>query len=153
TYQSSNYWVDVVFVSTGSGGSGPAQSVTVLSGSSQSTTIGTAFSSALQAKVTDGSSNPIPGIVVTFTSPASRARLSFDGSNSVTPPHNRVALAASPVPVANNTSGTFNVIAPVPGLTPATFTLTNTNSSTGGTTTIFGTAAPSATFNAGSQPV
>src|SRR5262249_49919583 len=48
---------------------------------------------------------------------------------------------------------TFNVIASVPGLTPATFTLTNTNSSTGRTTTIFGTAAPSATFNAGSQPV
>jgi hypothetical protein len=39
----------------------------VVSGTPQSATVNTAFTSALQAKVTDSASNPLSGVTVTFT--------------------------------------------------------------------------------------
>src|SRR5262249_48565256 len=66
-FQSTNYWADVVFVPTV-----PA-AVVVVSGNSQSATVGTAFAGALQAKVTDASSNPLANVPVTFASPTTGA--------------------------------------------------------------------------------
>ncbi len=50
---------------------GAAASIVVYTGSPQSTTISRPFPSALQARVTDAAGDPIGGILVTFTMPAS----------------------------------------------------------------------------------
>src|SRR4029079_12608696 len=63
-YMSSNYWADVVFVPSTSSST---PSITVVSGTPQTATVNTVFTSALQAKVTDGSANPVSGVNVTFT--------------------------------------------------------------------------------------
>jgi hypothetical protein len=41
--------------------------------------MGAAFSTALEAKVLDGSSNPISGVTVTFRAPGSGASGAFSG--------------------------------------------------------------------------
>jgi hypothetical protein len=144
SFNSTNYWADVVFVPS----SGP-QAVTVFSGNSQLATTSSSFVSALQAKVTDGLSNPVSGVAVTFTAPASGASATFGGSTSVTVNTNSAGVATSPIPVANSTAGSYSVTASVAGIaTPATFTLTNF----AGALTIFGTTAPT-TFFADSTPV
>src|SRR6202023_3406902 len=58
-----NFWVDVLFSTAGSARTPPPpvpapspQSITVVAGSSQSATVGAAFSVPLQVKVLDGSS-------------------------------------------------------------------------------------------------
>ena len=48
---------------------GPPATITVEGGGTQSTTVSTAFGSALQVKVTDASNNPLPGVTVTFSAP------------------------------------------------------------------------------------
>src|SRR5262249_49849318 len=78
SFSSTNYWADVVCVPA------PTQSVAAFSGTPQSTTVATAFGSALQAKVVDGSSNPVSGVAVTFTAPSSGASATFGGLTSVT---------------------------------------------------------------------
>jgi hypothetical protein len=86
---------------------------------------------------------------VTFTAPGTGASATFSGNNLVTATTNASGIATSPTPVANNTAGTYNVTASVSGLTPATFTLTNTAATSG--LTIFGNADTSvATFGTGS---
>jgi len=149
SFSASNYWVDVVFMPSG-GSSGP-QSITAFSGTPQSATVGTAFANPLQVRVADATSNPVPGVTVTFTAPPSGASGSFAGSNSATVTTNATGVATSPIFTSNSVSGIYNVTATVTGLTPATFDLTNVASSTG--VTVFGTAVPTATFNAASSPV
>ena len=115
----------------------PPQAVAAVVGTPQSTTVGAAFGTALQAKVTDASSNPVSGVTVTFTGPASGAGAMFNGSNLVTAVTNTSGIAASPVPVANNVTGTYTVTAAVTGLTSAAFTLTNNNAAVGAATATF----------------
>ena len=95
-------------------------------GNSQSTPLNQPFAAALQACVTDGGGNPIPGISVTFTvTPASNgASGSFSGSSSVQVVTNAAGNATAPVLTANNIGGTFTVTAAVNALT-VPFTLTN----------------------------
>ena len=149
TYLASNYWADVVFATGGS--VGPPQTVVAYAGTPQSATVGTAFGSALQARVTDASANPVSGVTVTFTAPGSGASATFGGSSSATAVTNASGIATSPVPTANNIAGSYSITASVTGLPPATFALTNTTTSTGGTT-IFGSAIPT-TFTTCSSPV
>src|SRR4029078_7268269 len=105
---------------------GAANSIVTIAGTPQSTTVGTSFGSALQAKVTDSLSNPLSGVAVTFTSPASGASATMAASNSVTVNPNSSGIATSPVPLANSTPGSYSVTASVTGLTPVTFDLSNT---------------------------
>jgi hypothetical protein len=126
-YLASNYWVDVIFVPSGSGA---AQSVAAYSGTPQSTTIGTSFV-ALQAKVIDASSSPVSGVTVTFVAPTAGASATFGGSGSVAVTTNSAGIATSPIPTANNIAGTYSLMASVAGLQPATFSLTNTMASSG----------------------
>ena len=103
------------------------QAIAAMAGTPQSATAGTAFGTALQAKVTDASSNPVSGVTVTFTGPASGASAAFNGTNSVVAVTNASGIATSPVPVANYVTGTYTISASVTGVTtPAAFTLTNT---------------------------
>ena len=106
---------------------GSPQSVVAVSGTPQAAILGRAFTNALQAKVTDALANPISGATVTFTAPSSGASARFGGSNSTTATTNALGIAISPIPVANNTAGSYNVAAAMAGITAAaTFSLTNT---------------------------
>ncbi len=103
---------------------GSPASLTVNSGTTpQSTPVGASFTSPLAVTVKDTLGNPVPGAVVTFSAPAGGASGSFTGGvNTATTNANGVATA--PTFFANNTPGSYQVIATVDGLT-ATFTLTN----------------------------
>jgi subtilisin family serine protease len=149
TYGAANYWADVVFATSGPAGS--TQTVTAYSGTPQTAAVGTPFASALQAKVTDASANPVAGVAVTFTVPSTGASALFGGMSSVTASTNAAGIATSPIPTANTVPGTYGVTASVAGLASATFTLTNAAASTGATT-IFGSMVPS-TYYAGSNAV
>ena len=104
---------------------GTAGSIAVNAGSGQSALVGTAFSTALSAKVTDSFTNPISGASVTFAAPGSGASGAFTGSATVTT--NASGIATAPTFTANTTSGAYSVTASVAGVgTPASFSLTNT---------------------------
>jgi adhesin/invasin len=113
------------------------------SGTPQSATAGSAFGAALQVTVKDIGSNPVSGVVVTFTAPASGASGSFAASAVVQT--NALGVATAPTFTANGTAGTYAVTATGSGLS-ATFTLTNTPAPL--------TAAPSplAFFSSGAAP-
>jgi hypothetical protein len=123
---------------------GPA-SVTATAGTPQSATVNTAFAAALQATVKDASGNPLSGVTVTFAAPASGASATLGGSATVTT--NTSGVATSPVLTANGQAGSYNVTASVAGVTtPASFSLTNTAATKGGTG---GTLSGSANSNSG----
>jgi hypothetical protein len=109
---------------TGAGPSTP-QSIAALAGSGQSTVVGTNFASALQARVTDGSLNPLGGIIVTFAAPSTGASATFNGTYTVTAVTDSTGVATSPIPLANSIAGGFSISASVAGLPAAYFTLTN----------------------------
>ncbi len=61
-----------------------ASKITVLSGATQSAVIGAAFSTALQVQVTDAYSNPVGGVVVSFTPPATGASAVLSAASCTT---------------------------------------------------------------------
>lgn len=143
SYLSSNYWVDVVFAATGTSTTQP-QFVTAVAGTPQTANTGASFGAALQAKVTDSSSNPIAGVTVVFSAPSTGASALFNGSASVSVTTGSNGIAVSPTPVANSSAGTYNVVASVTGLSPASFSLTNAAIVPSGDVTLFsGTPAGS----------
>ena len=97
--------------------------LTVVSGSGQSASVGSAFSTALQVKLTDAAGNPISGASVTFTTPTSGATGIFGGSATVAT--NAQGIATAPALTAGHTAGSFNVSASSASLS-TTFSLTNT---------------------------
>jgi adhesin/invasin len=101
---------------------GSASGISVLAGSPQAATALQPFSTPLQAQVRDISGNPVGGVTVTFSAPASDPTGTFSGPATVTTDGNGVATA--PTLTANNTPGTFAVTATAAGVAaPATFTL------------------------------
>ncbi len=107
-------------------------SITATSGSSQSATINTAFSSPLVATVKDQSSIPVSGATVTFTAPSSGQSCTFTGgATAITATTNAQGQAQVTV-TANAIAGNYNVTASVAGVTTtATFSLTNNSLNTG----------------------
>ncbi len=127
-------------ISIVTGTTGPAATITAAAGTPQTTAVSTSFASALQAKVTDAGSNPVSGVTVTFTAPSSGASATFAGTASATAVTNSVGVAVSPIPVANAIGGSYTVTASVSGLTPASYSLTNSSSALPtGFTTYLGT--------------
>jgi len=105
---------------------GAAASITATAGSPQSVTVGTAYLTQFQATVKDAGANPVNGVTVTFSAPASGASGIFAGGvNTATTDASGVATAA--VFTANTTAGgPYNVTATVSGVaTAANFALTN----------------------------
>jgi large repetitive protein len=102
-------------------------SISASGGGGQSTNVSTAFAAALQATVLDGGSNPIQNVTVTFTAPSTGQSGTFPGGFlTATASTNSSGVATSPTFTANATSGGYNVVASVSGLTPtASFGLTN----------------------------
>jgi hypothetical protein len=100
--------------------------ITATSGTPQNAAINAAFQNPLVVTVKDANGNPMSGIAVTFTAPASGASGTFAGSlNTATT--NGSGVAVSAIFNANGTVGSFTVTASAAGIaTPATFSLTNT---------------------------
>jgi hypothetical protein len=106
---------------------GPAFSIAATAGTPQSTVIGTAFPTALKATVADSFSNPVAGVIVTFTAPGSLASGLFGTLGSATATTSSAGVATAPAFVANTTVGSYTVTATTAGLAnPANFSLTNT---------------------------
>jgi len=106
---------------------GAPATITAASGTPQSAATNTAFASPLVALVLDSSSNPVAGVVVTFTAPATGASGTFaNGTTTEMDTTNASGVAASTTFIANGLTGPYTVTATVAALSaPAGFTLTN----------------------------
>jgi len=104
----------------------PPRELSALFGNNETTIVGTAFGTLLEAQLTDASGNPLPGYFVTFTvnNASNGAGATFDGDTMVTLPTNSEGLAIAPVLTADTLAGNFSVTATVSGAS-TTFLLTN----------------------------
>ncbi len=116
---------------------GSPASITVSSGSPQSTTVHSAFGSPLVAKVTDSYGTGVPGVTVTFTAPSSGASGSFASCSGGNPSSNQCRVTTNSSGLATSSTFTANTIAGGP------YTVTATTSG------VSGSANFSLTNNAG----
>ncbi|HEY3827066.1 MAG TPA: carbohydrate binding domain-containing protein [Bryobacteraceae bacterium] len=129
---------------------GTAASIAVTGGTPQSATISTAFATPLQATVKDAGNNPVSGVTVTFTAPASGASGTFaGGAGTVNAVTNGSGVATAPAFTANATAGSYTVTGSAPGATgTASFNLTN-NAGAAASIAVAGGTPQSATVNSG----
>ena len=124
---------------TGNSASGTA-SLFVRSGSGQAAEVNTAFAAPLVAEIADAAGNPVAGVSVTFTAPASGPSLVFAGSGtaSETVLTDASGFATSSTMTANATASTYigggsldsyAVVASATGYHSASFSLTNNRES------------------------
>ncbi|MEN9672256.1 MAG: hypothetical protein RL553_521, partial [Planctomycetota bacterium] len=141
TSQGATYVVTATATNVGIGTSvfsaGPPAQISVVSGSSQTTLVGTAFANPLTAKVVDSRGDPVPNMQVQFAAPNSNpptnpATGTFQvNQQTIIAITNTVGEAVSTTLTANNAPGNFIVLSSVvgnPGITNASFALTNTPS-------------------------
>ncbi len=101
---------------------GVPAAIQAASGTPQSTTVLAPFAVPLQALVTDSNNNPLSGVTVSFTVPASGASATLSAATATTDANGYASVTA----VANATTGSYTVTASVSGVTPsAGFALTN----------------------------
>lgn len=123
-------------VSVSGTASGAAAALSVVSGSGQSSEVGTRFEAVLVARATDASNNAAAGVSVTFTAPAGGASLTFasTGTNTETVTTAADGTATSSVMTANAIASSYNgggaltpysVTASSTGLSSVSFSLTN----------------------------
>src|SRR5205085_8171018 len=74
--------------------------------------------------VTDAGGNPLKGLSVTFTAPASGAGGAFVGNSTVTT--NVQGMATAPAFAGNSVAGSYTITATTSGVAPVAFSLTNT---------------------------
>ena len=114
--------------------------ISVLAGDAQSAEVGTVFPLPLSALVVDNGSNPVAGVVVTFTAPASGPSLSFaaTGTNVETVTTGADGVATSSMMTANSIASAYTgggslssymVTASAPGLGSVSYSLTNRRNS------------------------
>jgi hypothetical protein len=112
---------------------GPPATITVWTGTPQSTAAGTNFQVALVAVVRDAATNGVQGVTVTFSAPASGASAAFGGSVTANVVTDNNGLAVAPTLTANGIGGSYQLNASVASVaTPAAFSLTNTGGGGGG---------------------
>jgi len=101
--------------------------IVATAGLGQSATINSAFASALQAKVTDVNANPVAGVLVTFSAPASGASGVFaNNTTTTTAATDANGVAAASSFTANGTAGLYAISASINAGSPATaFGMTN----------------------------
>jgi fibronectin type 3 domain-containing protein len=93
----------------------------------QSAEIDAVFSNALAVTVQDAASNPVSGVSVTFTAPASGASGLFSNSTpAITVATNNFGIASAAFRANAMAGGPYNVTAAASGLTTVNFSLTNT---------------------------
>jgi adhesin/invasin len=101
---------------------GNPTSIATSGGTPQSATISAAFADPLAVVVRDASGNPVSGVTVTFTAPASGPSAMLSAGHSTTDTGGRASVIAT----ANNIAGSYTVTASVPGVAgTASFVLTN----------------------------
>jgi subtilase family serine protease len=105
-------------------------SMTIVSGTPQSSPVGTPFGAffldPLEVLVLDGAGKPVNGAVVTFTAPASGASVVwFSAGATTTATTNSQGIAMPNSPAANGVPGSYIVTASIGSLS-ANFSLTNT---------------------------
>lgn len=91
----------------------------------QAAYINAAFAVPLGVTVTDGFGNPVPGVSVTFTSPASGPSGQFGAAGSVVVQTDTNGVATAAPFTANGVTGSYNVTASASGLSSVPFALTN----------------------------
>ena len=101
---------------------GAPSSIQPTGGTPQTTTILTAFSTALQVTVADAHGNPVSGVTVSFTAPGSGASAALSASSAITDASGHASITA----IANSSAGNYTVTAAAAGAGSASFTLTNT---------------------------
>ncbi|HEX2911206.1 MAG TPA: Ig-like domain-containing protein [Chloroflexia bacterium] len=102
---------------------GTAANIAVNGGDPQSAQVGTAFAGPLQVKVTDSHGNPVSGVTVNFSVPATGASAGLNSATATTDGSGLAGVKAT----ANSTSGSYSVTASANGIaTQAIFSLTNT---------------------------
>jgi adhesin/invasin len=102
--------------------------------------VGQAYATRLKAQVVDQYGNPLSGLTVTFTAPASGPGGSFGGNRTATAVTNALGVATAPGFTANSKAGAFTVTAAIKGLnTKGSFNLTNL-AKTGAFTLVVGNA-------------
>lgn len=104
---------------------GDPGSITATAGTPQRTTVGTAFSSVLKARIVDAGGNPVGGVSVTFNAPTSGPGGTFPGGSSVTVTSDSSGVATTPVFTANATRGSYTITASASGAGSASFSLSN----------------------------
>ncbi len=99
-------------------------SVSPVSGSGQTATVGTAFANQLKAIVKDASLNPVPNVTVTFGGPGSGPGLQGGSVNAIT---DATGTATTTGLTANTVPGSYPISISVNGTlnTPSAFNLTN----------------------------
>ena len=100
---------------------GPAAGIQATGGSPQGTTVLTAFPQAFQATVTDASGNPVSGVTVTFTAPASGASATLSAAQATSDANGLATVTAT----ANAMIGSYAVLATIAGGNSASFNLSN----------------------------
>ncbi len=103
----------------------PPAAVAAVAGTPQSATVSTPFATSLAAKVTDSGGQPVAGVSVTFTAPASGATGTFSGGSvSASATSGVDGVATAPTFAAGATAGSYTVSATVVGVAgAATFSL------------------------------
>ena len=108
-------------------------SISRSSGNGQTATVGNSFGAALVALVRNSLSQPLAGITVRFTAPASQPTCAMGGSNVASAVTDASGLATSPVPIAlSPTTGSYSVVTDIPAfpaIAGVNFTLSNSSAS------------------------
>ena len=102
--------------------------ISIVSGGSQTATVGGVYPYPLEVQVLDSKLNPVPGVAVVFSASGINqgAAASFTGGGSTTSEvTGSNGEATSPTLFANDTSGAFTATATVAGLPPVYFYLDN----------------------------
>jgi hypothetical protein len=122
-YNNDGFVIDAALRASGSGGGG-TPSVSPISGSGQSATVGSSFSSPLVVLVKNASGNPVSGTTVTFAG----SGVSFpSGATATTGGNGEAQITAEPT-----TAGALTITASVAGISPSA-SFSETGTSAGGT--------------------
>jgi len=124
-------------------------------GPSQSAVVDKKYAAPLYAKVTDASGiNPLAGVAVTFTAPATGPGGRFAGRRTVTVRTNAAGIATAPAFTANTKAGHFVVTVGFGGLAaPETIALINLAGPPAHVLTISGTPQSAATNSSFAKPL
>ena len=106
---------------------GPASAMTANAGTTpQSVAVSAVAAHAPAVTVTDASNNPISGISVTFTAPATGATGTFsNATHTITIVSDASGVASAPFTTNGTLGGPYMLTAAAAGLTPVNFSLTN----------------------------
>jgi hypothetical protein len=114
----------------------------------QTAAVNTPFGNALAVTVTDSHSNPVSGVLIQFTAPASGASGLFGNITiQINVATNASGVASVPFTANGIAGGPYSVTAAGPGLTTVPFSLTNLAGSAGSISANAGTTPQSSTIN------